>query len=222
MGFLYLLFLPRSMLPVPHDHPAVAVFRAISREPLVRNYLGRLFLHHHDTYQHSSRVGILSVYLGFVNRVPENHLRLLAYAGALHDVGKLHLPTVLLDKSGALTEEDLAQLRRHPRLSFFELQLFDPEIVRRIVVAHHEYQLDGYPRQNFLAIDHPAPVEDRSRDQHVQLLAQMVSAADMFDGLRNKRAYKPVYALAETEEIMRRQFTGDPRFIDQLVRSSFN
>ena len=116
------------MLPVPHDHPAAAMFRAVSREPLVRNYLGRLFLHHHDTYQHSSRVGILSVYLGCVNRVPEDHLRLLAYAGALHDVGKLHLPAVLLNKPGELNEEDMAQLRHHPRFGFLELSFFDPEI----------------------------------------------------------------------------------------------
>jgi len=50
----------------------------------------------------------------------------------------------------------------------------------------------------------------------------MVAVADMFDGLRNKRAYKPAYALAETEEKMRKQFTGDHQFIDQLVRPSFN
>ena len=45
----------------------------------------------------------------------------------------------------------------------------------------------------------------------------MVSVADMFDGMINRRAYKSAYSLEETEARMRRQFTGDPQFIDQLI-----
>ena len=122
---------------IPQDHPAVALFHKVSHEPHVQAYFRRFLAHHVDTYRHSFRVGFLSVYLGHTRGLSEEHLRLLAYAGALHDVGKLHLPQALLDKRDALTEEDLVQLRRHPRLSFFELSFFDPEIVRRIVVAHH-------------------------------------------------------------------------------------
>jgi len=49
-------------------------------------------------------------------------------------------------------------------------------------------------------------------------MAQIIAIADIVDALTHKRSYKDAFTKKETEEILRRDFTGDPKFIDQVLR----
>jgi len=56
-------------------------------EEKVQKYLDSLKRYHVETYEHSLRVGLLSVDLGCDNLVTDDELRLLGYSGLLHDIG---------------------------------------------------------------------------------------------------------------------------------------
>ena len=90
----------------------------------------------------------MAVAIGELLGQPEGRLRQLALGGLLHDMGKLSVPNEILNKPGRLTDEEFAEIRRHPgagRELLNELGGFPP-LVLDLVESHHE-RLDGggYP-----------------------------------------------------------------------------
>jgi HD-GYP domain-containing protein (c-di-GMP phosphodiesterase class II) len=110
-------------------------------------------------------------------------------------------------------------LNEHARLGFLALESFKPEIVKHIVVAHHEYQNKPYPRNGIdrRKTERSGP-DRRSNRSQVEALAQIVAVADMFDALTSQRSYKEALKKSDTETILRNQFTGDALYIDQVLR----
>ena len=181
-------------------------------------------MHHPDSYAHSVRVSLLSIDLGIENHLQESDLLLLGYGGLLHDAGKCDIPLGILSKPAALDQQEQEVMRGHSRLGFVALadsrQLPVPyELVRKIVVAHHEYKQEPYPRhgRDRRRSARAAP-ERRVHDHHAATLAEMVAAADIYDALASPRAYKPGFSHDRVESMMRAQFSGNPRYVDQLLR----
>ena len=189
------------------------------QEDKVRTLLGKLKSDQRSIYEHSLRVAILSLDLGFENQLEKPDLNYLGYAGLLHDIGKVSLPTDVLSKRTVLNSTDRASLNEHARLGFLALESFEPEIVKQIVVAHHEFQKIPYPRNDIdrRKAERSTPGRRSNRSQ-VGALAQIVAAADMFDALTSQRSYKEALKKSDTETILREQFTGDALYIDQVLR----
>ena len=189
------------------------------QEDKVRTLLGKLKSDQRSIYEHSLRVAILSLDLGFENQLDQPDLQYLGYAGLLHDIGKVSLPTDILSKTTVLNSTDRASLNEHARLGFLALENFEPEIVKQIVVAHHEYQNKPYPRDG---IDRRKTgrggLDRRSNRSQAGALAQILAAADMFDALTSQRSYKEALSKSDTETTLRNQFTGDALYIDQVLR----
>lgn len=99
------------------------------------------------THYHSLRVADLTYTLSGIMGYDYYHRRILRLAGLLHDVGKLRTPDEILEKPGALTPEEQAQIRCHPLDSKHVLQaLFPNTPIAKWASEHHE-KLDGsgYP-----------------------------------------------------------------------------
>lgn len=193
-------------------------FSSLVSEGRVRAYLDRLRNHHPETCGHSLRVGLLCVDLGVEEVLEEPELRLLGYGGLLHDVGKLRVPKRILEKNAALDPPELAVMSQHPRLGFLELAEPEYEPVKKIVVAHHEYKRQPYPRSG---ADRRAKVRGRPRrfeEDRIGLYAQIVAVCDIYDALASPRAYKPPMGPSAIERALRDQFTGDPQYIDEVLR----
>lgn len=202
----------------------------LSRKEL-GEYLEILKEHHNDTFEHSIRDAVLAVDLGIENGTSEEDLELLGIAGLLHDLGKQKVESDILNKPTRPSEEELAALDEHPRIGFRLLS--DPrfEKVTKIVVGHHEWQKRPYPRK---AKDKRGGTErrenDRSRedrrsstdrrevDETTESLTQILAVADMYESLASKRAYKEPFTKAEVEKILRAEFTGNPQYINQVLR----
>lgn len=133
----------------------------------------------------------------------------IRYAGMLHDIGKLGVPTKVLQKTGKLTDEEYAAIKLHPTRGY--------EIVREIGfldealagIRHHHERLDGrgYP-MGLVGMEIPES-------------ARVISVADVFDCLTSTRSYRQAWsvedAIVELRACAGTQF--DPRMVEALVRA---
>ncbi|MGW3662584.1 HD-GYP domain-containing protein [Streptomyces sp. NPDC005141] len=161
------------------------------------------------TRGHSERVGQASVMIARELGMDDERVEGLRFAGILHDVGKLGVPTRLLRKDGPLTPEERRVIELHPE--------YGHEMVRgigflgeaRSAILHHHERLDGSGYPYGLA------------GSQIPEFARVVAVADAFDAMTSTRSYRrarPVpVALEELERCAGAQF--DPRMVGALVRA---
>ncbi|WP_199552838.1 HD-GYP domain-containing protein [Streptomyces sp. N35] len=161
------------------------------------------------TRGHSERVGKASVLIARELGMPDDRVEVLRFAGILHDVGKLGVPTRLLRKDGPLTPEERRIIELHPE--------YGHEMVRgigflgeaRTAILHHHERLDGS--------GYPYGLVGRQ----IPEFARLVAVADAFDAMTSTRSYRrarPVSeALTELKRCAGRQF--DPQMVRALVRA---
>ncbi|MEU0404496.1 HD-GYP domain-containing protein [Streptomyces sp. NPDC006197] len=161
------------------------------------------------TRGHSERVGQASVLIARELGMAEDRLDVVRFAGILHDVGKLGVPTRVLTKDGPLTPEERRVIELHPE--------YGHEMVRgigflgeaRAAILHHHERMDGsgYPYG--------------LHGEQIPEFARVVAVADAFDAMTSTRCYsraRPVpTALAELERCAGTQF--DPRMVTALVQA---
>jgi putative nucleotidyltransferase with HDIG domain len=176
--------------------------------PTVRALLVRLSVKDDYTADHTRGVALRSVQVGEELGLAPVRLRELAVGGLLHDVGKLAVPNEILQKPGALTDEEFDVIKRHPEAGA-ELvrELGFSKQVARLVLDHHE-RLDGtgYPR----GIGAP--------DLHLE--TRILAVCDVFDALLSKRVYRDAWALDDALELIRSEVATkfDPACVAALER----
>jgi HD-GYP domain-containing protein (c-di-GMP phosphodiesterase class II) len=157
----------------------------------VRAIMTRLGDKDPSTEGHTRRVATLAVAIGERLGLPEGHLRQLALGGLLHDVGKLSVPTAILNKPGKLTETEFAEIRRHPgagRDLVAELGGFPP-LVLDLVESHHE-RLDGRGYPNGV------PAAD------LDVAVRILTVADVYDALTADRVYREAWPTERALELL--------------------
>lgn len=195
------------------------LFKRLTEQRELGEYLAGLLEHHEDSFEHSWRVGLYAVDLGIENKLAGGLLYPLGYSGSLHDVGKKEIPLEILAKEGPLTEEEKRIIKQHPRLGFLFAKDEGMMTVRKVIVGHHEFKREGaYPRsgKDRRKVKRRGP-ERRRQEPGVRQLAQMVAVADVYDALRNKREYKEALAEEEVERILKRDFTGEEKYVEQMM-----
>ncbi|HLD72572.1 MAG TPA: HD domain-containing phosphohydrolase [Candidatus Nanoarchaeia archaeon] len=204
---------------LPQYRKTWSIFRSLAECKDLRGYLTGLKEHELGTFYHSLQVGILSIDLGIENCVNKGLLYSLGYAGMLHDLGKEDIPLEILIKDGPLTAEERAVIETHPRLGFLFAENNSLETTKKVVVAHHEYKRKPYPREGIDRRTAPRGTEERRiYNPRIVQLAQMVAAADLYDALTSARSYKKPWPIARVENVLRQEYLGDQRYIDQLLR----
>ena len=116
----------------------------------------------------------------------------LRMAAAIHDLGKILVPAAILNKSGDLSEHEMAIIRSHPQTAYDILKDIDfPWPIAETIYQHHE-RMDGsgYPRG--------------LKGEEILLEARILSVADVFDAICRFRSYRPAVgfdtALAELKK----------------------
>jgi putative nucleotidyltransferase with HDIG domain len=143
------------------------------------------------TYEHSLRVGELSLLLAKALGCSVVDQQMIYLGGALHDIGKLAIEGSILRKPGDLSSSDLDCLREHPQLGHDLLRCFESlSHVLPIALSHHE-QPDGGGYPLGLELD------------QIPWSARLVSVADSYDALTRDRPYRQGCSHDQALEILR-------------------
>lgn len=134
------------------------------------------------TYMHSVAVCALMTALAKELNLSEAEVKQASLAGLMHDLGKAAIPLRILNKPGALTDDEFDVIRDHPRLGhdlLIKSNVTDP--VTLDVCLHHHEKMDGsgYP--------------DRLVGEQISLFAKMGAICDVYDAVTSTRAYKPAW-----------------------------
>lgn len=130
------------------------------------------------TATHSSGVAASAATLAQLFGLPESDCRRVQVAGYLHDIGKLAIPTELLEKNGKLTAQEWQVVRAHPYYSYRILSAIEGlEDIALWAGTHHECLCGkGYPF--------------RAGHDGIPLEARILTIADIFTALAEDRPYR--------------------------------
>jgi hypothetical protein len=197
------------LVPVAVARWAVAQFAAQQRayEATVSALCQAVETKDFYTRGHSERVSRGAVMISTEIGMRPERVGAIRYAGMLHDVGKLGVPTSVLQKRSSLTDDEYAAVQLHPMRGL--------DIVREIGflaealagIMHHHERIDGRGYPMGLAGD------------EIPEFARVLAVADAFDAMTSDRSYRgarPVpEAIVELRKWAGKQF--DPAFVDAFV-----
>lgn len=131
------------------------------------------------TGNHSNRVMMISNLIGKELKLDKNRLKALKYAAYLHDIGKLFIPSEILNKYGELTEREFSLIKEHVIKSYEIVKEINlPEPTHKIILQHHErVNGSGYP--------------NKLKDGDILLEAKILAVADVIDAMLSNRPYRP-------------------------------
>lgn len=130
------------------------------------------------TKGHSLRVRHYSTMIAHELGMSAAEIKLLSIAALLHDIGKIGTYDDVLNKAGALTDEEYAMVKKHPANAVNILApIKEFTAVLPIIKGHHE-RMDGrgYP--------------DGLVGKDIPLLARIICIADAYDAITSQRPYK--------------------------------
>ncbi len=159
----------------------------------------------HYTQGHCERVAFFACVLADSTGMDSRSLFWFRLGALLHDIGKIIVPTEVLNKAGNLTDEEWAIMKRHPEAGLELVADIDfPGDVRAIIRNHHErWDGRGYP--------------DGLAGEDIPVAARILCVADVYDALTTARSYRDSLSHARAVEVMR----GSPGQFDPQLLEAF-
>ncbi|MDO9542856.1 MAG: diguanylate cyclase [Kiritimatiellia bacterium] len=166
-----------------------------------------LTVHETDTVEHDRRVAEYAAFLARRMNVSEEQIIKIKRGALLHDIGKIGIPDVILQKAGALTDAERDVIRQHAAIGYGILRnvQFLQEEAEMLYQHHENYDGSGYPR----GLSGKAIIFE----------ARLFAVIDAFDALRSNRVYRKAVSLADTvAEIKRCSGTQfDPEIVEVFL-----
>ncbi len=143
------------------------------------------------TFHHSEGVAEIAVGVGTVLGFSPQSLREIRRAALLHDIGKLGVSNLILDKPGRLTLDERAEMCRHTVHTHDILsRVARLQGVAHLASSHHE-RLDGKGYHRGLSAGELSPA------------ARVLPVADIYEALSADRPYRPALAQDRILDMMR-------------------
>ena len=188
--------------------------RMISVKDLIQRDIVNSFIvamDYHDEYTrgHSETVAKISVEVGKILGLEQNELQELHWAATVHDIGKIAIPILILNKKGALTDSEYDIVKKHPTIG--EDLLSRSESLRDIskYVRHHHEHWDGngYP--------------DGLVGEEIPYYSRIIGVSDAYHAMTSDRSYRNgLEKSTAVKEILKnkgRQFC--PIVVDAFIKS---
>lgn len=145
------------------------------------------------TAGHSERVTRVAMLMGREMGLDAADMDRLEKGGLLHDIGKIGISGQILDKPSRLSDEEFAEMKKHPAIG---ARILEPipvfADILPMVRSHHErWDGRGYP--------------DGLGGEEIHPLARIMAVADVYDACRSDRPYRAGMTHDETTSILREQ-----------------
>lgn len=187
---------------------------APGRQPAVepsRGAIGALALalaeRDRGTGEHAEQVVALAGAVARRMNLDGEEVERIAAAALLHDIGKVAIPDSILNKPGALNDEEWAVMREHSVIGERILRAVPGlgPVARMVRHGHEHFDGSGYP--------------DGLAGDHIPTGSRIVLACDAYDAMTSERPYRPAMsqpeAIAELRANAGTQF--DPRVVEALI-----
>ncbi len=171
-----------------------------------------------ESGEHTNRIYNLTKYIllktDFGKGLTEDEVEDMAVAAIMHDVGKIAISDIILNKPGKLTADEFEIMKTHAAKGellieqIARIQSHNSYKYARDIARHHHERWDGkgYP--------------DGLKGDEISVCAQVVSIADVYDALLSPRVYKKAY---EPDKALRMILDGEcgtfnPKLIESFVQ----
>ena len=154
--------------------------------------LMKITAHDYYTHTHSINVSIYTICLGTYLKLSKEVLSDLGTSALLHDIGKSQIDYEIINKNGALSDEEFTQMKYHAAFGYdiaLNLGITDREILSGI--RHHHEKMDGH--------GYPDGIEKKNISQ----FARIIGVCDLFDALTTKRSYKEPFSSFDALALMK-------------------
>jgi putative nucleotidyltransferase with HDIG domain len=159
------------------------------------------------TRSHSQRVTETALVIAHHIGCSEEDCESISFAGILHDIGKIGIQDIILQKKGRLDDREFAVIKTHPVIGENIIEPLGLIEAERDIIRHHHERFDGrgYP--------------DRLVGVEISLLSRIVSIADAFDAMTSTRSYRDAqdmdFVLGELRKNAGSQF--DAELVDAML-----
>jgi diguanylate cyclase (GGDEF)-like protein/PAS domain S-box-containing protein/putative nucleotidyltransferase with HDIG domain len=163
---------------------------------------------------HSKRVSELCGLLAEKLEFDINNVNILKLTGLMHDIGKIGIEDIILNKKGKLTDEEYSEMKRHPEIGYRILNSVNEfsDIATAVLQHHEKWDGSGYPQG--------------LKGKEICVEARIVCIADAFDAMTSLRSYRTAIeqsdAILEIERCRGTHFDPDiaRQFIEMITSSS--
>ncbi|MET3290268.1 UNVERIFIED_CONTAM: putative nucleotidyltransferase with HDIG domain [Brevibacillus sp. OAP136] len=160
------------------------------------------------TAGHNFRVAMYGLQLAQAMNLNSELLRALARGGLIHDVGKIQIPSEILNKPGKLDSDERSVIEQHPVIAYEMCKYIGFMTEELSVIRHHHEKWDGtgYP--------------DKLKGTEISLLARILAIADVYDALTSRRSYREPWSQERALQVIV-EGSGthfDPECVSAFVR----
>lgn len=159
------------------------------------------------THGHSARVAMYSTQIAKEAGLSEAECEQVYFAALLHDVGKIGVPSAVINKPGRLTDEEFKMIKQHPVTGNQILSSIQQSPYLSIGAHYHHERYDGrgYP--------------EGLKGTDIPTIARIIGVADAYDAMTSKRSYRdPIPQQTVREEIVKGIGTQfDPEYAKIMI-----
>lgn len=164
----------------------------------------------------------LKTHPDFKDQLTDRAIELIVKSAALHDIGKVGIPDVVLRKKGKLDDDEQVLMRAHTTLGANAIEEAINSLSTSLDIdgtgtfLHYAHDIAHYHHERWDGTGYPKGL---SGDM-IPLAARIMAIADVYDALASTRIYKDAFSKEQTENIIINQSEGqfDPRLVAGFVR----
>ncbi len=159
-----------------------------------------------ETGNHVKRVALYSELLAKYYGLDEKDVQMLKEASPMHDIGKVAIPDIILNKPARFTPEEFEQMKKHADLGYEMLKYSNRPLLKlaAIVAYQHHEKWDGTGYPNGL------------KGEDIDINGRITAVADVFDALGSSRVYKKAWSDEEIFKLFKEEKGKhfDPKLVE--------